>query len=166
MCKQNIEQFLQRNIGQWTGLEADCNKVDIMTWYSFNEGEGITYFGTQNAEYTFHSLQYPGFTEGIFFYFDHDKLCCIATEYWSFDKQECAKLLRETGKPMHRLDLYWRNDIIENGEWVHPDKGITLGVIPATKLIIRVIVYPKCTLNTYKSRYYNTRLAREFPRKP
>lgn len=161
-CKQNIEEFLNRNIGSWTGLKGHCQQSDVTTWFAFNEGEGVIYFGADQVAYTFRSLQSAHFTAGVFFYFNEARLHFIATEYWSFEPQECAELLQQLGAPAHQLDFYWRDKIIENGEWLYLSKGIAVGVIPATQLIAWMMVFPPCTLSYYQANYYNTSLAREF----
>jgi hypothetical protein len=161
VCRSNIETFLERQIGRWTGLKAGCQENDITAWLPFNDGAGTAFNGNLEEEYSFRVLFHPGFQEGIEFYFAHRQLRFIATDYWSFDQQLSEKLLRELGEPPHRLPLYWRDDVIERGEWVYPEKGVALGVIPATGLIARLVVYPPCPLKRYQERYYNTRLSRE-----
>lgn len=160
-CRKNIEMFLGRQIGRWSGLKAGCPENDITAWLHFNDGAGTALYGTLEVEYSFRALFHPGFQEGIDFYFADRQLRFIATEYWSFDQQQCENLLRELGEPPNRLPLYWRDDVIEAGEWVYPEKGVALGVIPATGLIARLVVYPPCPLKRYQERYYNTRLSRE-----
>jgi hypothetical protein len=165
-CREQIEQFLQRNLWHWTGLDAGCRKSDVTTWLPFQEGEGVVRLGTRKVEYTFRALQHRGFTEGVFFYFDRDTLSAIATEYWSFDRDTCAALLEQQGEPPHRLDFYWRDQKVDNGESVYPERGITVGVVPESGVIAKVMVYPSCSLETYRERYYETELARELRERP
>jgi hypothetical protein len=160
-CRKNIRMFLDRQIGRWTGLKAGCAENDITASFHFNEGAGAARYGTCDVEYSFRVLSCEGFQEGIEFHFADHELRFIATDYWTFGPQECDDILRALGEPPHRLPLYWRDEVIEDGEWVYPGRGIALGVIQATMLIARVVVYPPCPLNVYQGRYYNTRTSRE-----
>jgi hypothetical protein len=161
VCQQNIGVFLGRDIGQWSGLATGCRKEDLSAWLSFNAGEGRAVFGAKHVEYEFRTLTCDGFRENLTFYFRNEELSLIATEFWSFDSEESARLLQQLGDPTHRLDFFWRDEKIENGEWVYVDRGITLGVIPTTQLIAKVMVYPPGTLTDYKESYYDTTLVRE-----
>src|SRR6266849_3051237 len=107
-CRKSIQQFLDRNIEHWTGLEAGCKEEDLTRWLAFNPGTGVTHRGTENVAYTFRSLSHSGFIEGVFFHFNQNLLSFLATDYWSFDQQECASLVRQLGEPAQRLDFYWR----------------------------------------------------------
>lgn len=162
VCRSNIETFLERQIGRWTGLKPGCPESDITAWLHFNDGVGAAFYGKLEVQYSFRVLLHPGFQEGIEFYFADRQLRFIGTDYWSFDRQQCENLLRELGEPPHRLTLYWRDDVIEEGEWVYPDKGIALGVSAPTGLIPRLVVYPPCPLRRFQERYYSKNLSREW----
>ena len=161
-CQQNISEFLGRDIGQWSGLATGCRKEDLAGWLPFSEGAGKAFFGTKNVDYAFRALIHEGFIGPVMFYFHDDELSFMATEFWSLDEKECASLLQQLGEPGDRLDFFWRDEKIESGEWIHVGRGITLGVIPATRLIAKVTIYPPCTLKDYEEKYYNTKLIREF----
>jgi hypothetical protein len=161
-CRKNIQQFLDRNLKQWNGLISGCQESTLQTWLPFNPGEGRTHLGAELVTYRFRLLSSPGFGAGVRFYFDQNLLALMGTEYWSFDRQECVKLVQQLGEPAYRLDLYWRNLQVEAGEFVYPDRGVSLGIIPDTQLIVSVAVYPPCTLNDYKAKYYNNTPVREF----
>jgi hypothetical protein len=163
ICEQNIGQFLFRRIDQWAGLSASCKKSEVTALYSFNDGEGVTHCGLKNVECRFRSLTFKGFFQEIYFYFVRDQLSHMATEFWSFDRQECADILRLLGEPAHRLEFAWKEQTLANSELLYPDKGIALGVIPETSLIASVTVFPPCTKQVYKENYWNTKLSREFP---
>ena len=160
--EQNIRRFLSRQIGQWTGLSSNGKKREIISAFSFNPGEGIAHCGTRNVDYEFRALPFEEFLEPVYFYFLRDQLSHIATEFWSFDHQECAQILRSLGSPPRSLNFTWRQQMIVDGELIYPDKGIAIGLIPDTGLIALVTVFSPCTLNVYKENYWNTNDAREF----
>lgn len=162
ICEQNIKTFLFRHMDQWSGLHADCKKSDVITLFPFIEGEGTTHVGLKNVEYQFRSLQFDGFLESVFFYFFRNRLSHIGTEFWSFDQGECAEIIRHLGAPAHRLEFAWQEQRKADWEWLYPEKGIAIGVIPSTGLIASVTVFPPCTVDAYKDNYWNTKVSREF----
>jgi hypothetical protein len=163
ICEQNIGQFLFRHLDQWSGLSANCKESEIIALFCFNEGEGVTHCGLKNVEYRFRSLPFKGFLQDVYFYFARDQLSHIATEFWSFDRRECADILRLLGEPAHRLEFAWKEQTLADSELLYPDKGIAIGVIPETGLIASVKVFCPCTEQVYKESYWNTKHSREFP---
>jgi hypothetical protein len=164
-CRQTIDMYLRRDLGAWRGLAAGCRE-DALEWLSFRDGKGRTVLGAEHVEYAFRMLDHPGFTAPVGFHFRAGTLAFVATEYWSLDAGECAALLRQLGEPAHRLDLAWRHTTIAGGAWAYVERGLTLGVIPATGLIAKAIAYPPCTLAEYAARYHAARTAREFRARP
>jgi hypothetical protein len=160
-CRETIDTFLRRDLGAWRGLATGCRE-DALGWLAFRDGEGRAVFGAAHVDYVFRMLAHPGFETPVAFYFRAGTLAIVATEYWSFDVAECAALLRELGAPAHRLDLPWGHATIAGGAWAYVERGLTLGVIPATGLIAKAIAYPPCALADYAARYHPALTAREF----
>ena len=161
-CQKTIQQFLDRDLEHWNGLAEGCQESQLETWLAFNPGQGITLRGAERVPYRFRSLVQPGFKEGVFFYFEEDRLSFMATEFWSFDAGECAELMKRLGEPSHRLDFHWQNIEFEDAELVYAERGISLGVIPETQVIAFVMVFPPCSLDVYVARYQHTTPVREF----
>ena len=160
-CLQRIDRFLRRDLGGWTGLDPACTAADVAQ-LRFEEGHGIARLGTGNVEYVFRVLRPAGFDEGVTFYFDGEALRVIDTEYWSLDPARCRTLLEELGEPPQRVELRWRDRRIDGGELVFADRGLAIGVLPETGVIVRVAGFAPCPLETYRDRYYHAALAREF----
>lgn len=161
-CEENLRQFLSRRIEQWTGLNTNCEKSEVLALFAFNEGEGVAHYGTNNVEYQFRALRYEGFFEQVYFYFSGDQLSHIAAEFWSFDSQVCADILRHLGEPTDRVDFAWKERIIAGSEMLYSDRGLAVGLVPDTNLFGLVTVFPPCSVNVYRENYWNTKLAREF----
>jgi len=161
-CRKNIQTFLERKLDQWSGLNADCHESTLHTWLPFNQGAGSAHLGADYVTYTFRAAIYAGFERSVFFYFQKGLLRMIATEYWSFDREECVQIKERLGTPEHQLDFSWRNLKFENGEYVYHNRGLALGVVPDTQLIVSVVVYPPCTLEVYQAKYHNIASTREF----
>lgn len=160
-CLERVDRFLRRDLGRWAGLDAACTAADVAQ-LRFEEGQAIARLGRSNVEYVFRVLRHAGFDEGVTFYFDGDALRVIETEYWSLDPGRCGTLLEELGEPAQRVDLQWRDRRVDGGELVFADRGLAIGVLPETGVIVRVAGFAPCPLETYRDHYYHTTLAREF----
>jgi tetrahydromethanopterin S-methyltransferase subunit F len=163
-CKARIDEFLGRDLSRWKGLPTGCLERDVTSWLSFLDGSGVARRGADSIEYTFRVLPHPAFLSGVSFYFDRGVLQLIETEYWSMDRGVCAATIAQVREPEQLLDLAWRDEIIPSGLRASPGKGIAIGVIPATGLIVTVTVFPPCSIQEFEARYHDTSLAREFDR--
>jgi hypothetical protein len=161
-CQKTIQQFLDRDLEHWAGLAEGCEESQLENWLEFRPGEGITHRGAEFVTYRFRSLAQPGRGEGVFFYFEKDRLSFIATDDWPLDRDESVELRRRLGEPANRLDLHWSNMILDDAELVYSDRGLSLGVIPETELFAMVMVFPPCTLDIYLAKYRHITPAREF----
>lgn len=162
LCQKTIRQFLDRDLEHWAGLAEGCEESQLESWLEFRPGEGITHRGTEVVAYRFRSLAQPGFGEGVFFYFEKDRLSFIATESWPLNADENVELRRRLGEPAHRLDFCWSNMVFDDAELVYADRGLSIGIIPETQAIAMVMVFPPCTLDVYLAKYRDTTPPREF----
>ena len=161
-CKKSIDQFINGEIKDWEGLQPGCSEAEIKSLYLFNVGEGVMYLGNSKEKYTFKVLNYHGFEQGINFCFRDEELIIMFAEFPPLNAVQFNKIFQDTEKRAFRADFYWRDEIIGNGEWVYPDKGITLCIIPETGRLVKIMVYAACSSEDYIQKYHSTQLAREF----
>jgi|GEM_PF-5166972 len=161
-CKERIEEFLGRDLSRWSGLPAGCREANVTSWFQFMDGSGVVRRGEQQVEYTFRVMSHPSFLQGVSFYFAEGSLSFIETEFWSFDRVECAATLEQLGTPEQSLNLHWRDSVVPSGLRMYPTKGIAVGVIPETQLIVTFTVFPPCSTEYFLARYENASLMREF----
>lgn len=161
-CPQTLAQFLSRDLAGWRGLTEGCSFQDVASCVPLLPGEGVARLGTDIVEYRFRAAETAGFTEPVRLYFQDDLLALVRSGVWSFDRAECARLLRELGDPPDRLDLSFAMGVIDDGSWVYANRGLTLGVIPDTGIIVSVAAYPPCTLDAFIRRLDDREPPREF----
>lgn len=161
-CKISVDLFLNKEIKKWTGLPNTCSEQNIRLNYLSNGAEGTIYAGEAKVKYNFGVKQHSGFPSGVNFFFSNEMLEIITAEYWSMDTSECREICYALGEPDTKVKFYWRDVVKEKSEWVYHSKGITLDIVPETGVLARVIVYPPCSFESYKQKYYFTDLAREF----
>jgi hypothetical protein len=59
-------------------------------------------------------------------------------------------LLVKLGEPAAKLDFIFANVELKAGEWVYPERGLTLFMNPENGYLLRVAAYPKTTLEHYR----------------
>lgn len=156
-----LDGYLERDPLQWSGFyPATC--VELERHYDFLEGHGRATRGEHHTEYEFLALGRSGSRTPFLFFIANGALAFIETDYWSFDEQECARVLEALGLPPHRLDAAFRMDNIAGAEWVYPDRGLALCVMPETDLIVRWAAFGPTTLEHYRKHIRPVGLAREF----
>jgi hypothetical protein len=162
-CRATLEQFLSRRLATWTGLAVGCPEAELRTWLPLLPGAAVARLGVRPVEYTVRVVEHDGFVGPVQLYLRAGRLAAVGTEFWSFSQAECSELLRELGEPPHRLDLPWRHRLIPGGDHVYPARGLSLGVVLETGLIVTVLAYPPCAIETYREQYSRVEPARELP---
>ncbi|MUL63096.1 hypothetical protein BOO86_01355 [Mycobacterium sp. CBMA 234] len=156
---------MRRELASWDGLPAGCLEHDIEEWLPLRPGDGIAHFGSGITEYRFRvAAETADFPEPVRLYLCDDELMLIRTGVWSFDRDECVRLLDQFGNPPDRADLIFGMGVIPGGEWVYAAKGLALGVVPETGVIASVSAYKPCTVNFYLQNFHDIERAREFRR--
>ena len=162
-CKGRLEQLLRRDLTGWEGLSEGCAEQDIAQWLPLRPGEGLAHLGSDAVEYRFRVAEAHGLIEPVRLYFSDRTLCLARTGLWSTDRIECERVLRDLGDPPDRLDLVFGVQFIPGGEWLYPARGLTVAVLPDTGLIASVAAYRPTSVDTYRRRFHDSSLVREFP---
>jgi hypothetical protein len=136
---------------------------ELLVSYPFNEGEGSIRLGEEQIEYRSRSLLHSAFSQPVFFAFNHGRLSCITSDFWSLDPASSDATLRALGEPTDRIDAFFRNQQLPQADWIYADRGLALCVNPDTRLIARLQAYPPCPLAIYRQRLRPIGPAREFP---
>jgi hypothetical protein len=134
----------------------------VARYYHFNEGAGRVVRGQERIEYCFRALDRPGFNRPFLFHFDDGKLALIENDFWSLEQGVCQTVIQELGDPSSRLDAFFSVDRIPGADWVYPERGLSLCVMPQTGLIARWTAYRPSTLDHYRRAIRLVSPAREF----
>lgn len=163
VCKHRLEQFLRRDLSEWTGVPEACSEADVVNWLNPRPGEGLTHLGTDVIPYRFRVTEAAGFDEPIRVYFRDGALSLVRTGLWSSDREECDRVLKELGEPQARLDLVFGTGVIAGGEWVYAKRGLTVAVSPERGWITSASGYPPCSMDVYLRCLHDHEPVREFP---
>ncbi|MDX2304009.1 MAG: hypothetical protein NW226_14480 [Microscillaceae bacterium] len=161
-CLEDIRLIQQKNLLDWKGLRSPCLRSEIEAHFNFEPGEGRHIQPKNGYETRFNSLILPNFEEPLFFHYHQDTLVYLMTDYWSFDEDECRKIIKKLGTPEAKLDFAWHEFILKKKEWVYPERGLSLALNEDEKLIIQVFFFPPCTLEYYEQYYHRQSEYREF----
>ena len=159
-----LDRYLQRDPSQWFDFYP-ATRAELERRYNFLEGNGRATRGENHTEYEFLALEQSGNLRPFLFFMSNDALVFIETDYWSFDEQECARVREALGPPPHRLDAAFRIDRIAEADWVYPERGLALCVMPETDMIVRWAAFGSPTIEDYCQHIRPVGLAREFETK-
>jgi len=161
-CTAKIDQFINQETTGWAGLPSGCEEDTILSAYPFKDGAGTVRLGDATVAYTFRVLAGKGFDEDISFCFADGQLALIIAEFPPAGFMKTFDAFSTAGEHALCYDLYWRDEIIEGGEWAFNSRGITFGIIPSTRSLVKIMVYPPCGADAYRRKYYHSHSSREF----
>ncbi len=156
-----LDGYLERDPSRWSGFYP-ATRVELERRYDFLEGNARATRGEHRTEYECLALERSDNPTPFLFFLSNETLAFIETEYWSFDEKECARVLEALGPPPHRLDAAFRMDNIAGAEWIYPERGLALCVLPETDMIVRWTAFAPTTLDHYRKHIRPVGLAREF----
>jgi hypothetical protein len=156
-----LDGYLERDPSRWSGFYP-ATRIELERRYRLLEGSGRATRGEHRTEYECLALARSDSPTPFLFFLSDEILAFIETDYWSLDEQECAGVLDALGPPPHRLDAAFRMDNIAGAEWVYPERGLALCVMPETGLIVRWAAFGPTTLQDYRKYIQPAGLAREF----
>jgi hypothetical protein len=161
-CRGTLARILRRDLAGWEGLPDGCTERGIARWLPLRAGEGIAHLGSERVEYRFRAAETSGFSETVRLYFRDGTLRLVRTGLWSTEQVECDRVLRELGDPQDRLDLLFGVQSITDGEWIYPSRGLSVAVLPGTRLIADLAAYQPSTVDTFRRCLHECSPPREF----
>jgi hypothetical protein len=156
-CRRAVEQYFARDLRGWSGLAPDCGADDALAGFGAHLTSIAVRLGTADVEYQTTSVVTAGMNEPVIAHIRDGQLVLLRTEYWSFDSFECAALLESLGEPSERADLVWRERLVADGEWLYSDRGLALGVLPETSLIVTASAYVPTPATDYVASFARVR---------
>jgi hypothetical protein len=163
LCKVQLDLLLLgRDLDGWKGLPEGCSEDDLARWFSLRPGEGMVYLGSEMVAYRFRMADVQGLAEPVQLCFQGETLHLVRTGPWPADPAACRRLLQRLGEPDDRLDLVFGMGTIAAGEWVYAARGLAVGVVPETGVIVGVTGCRACDVATYRRCFHHCEPPREF----
>ena len=161
-CRSAIERFLARDLPACRGLGGGCGEDELAAWLPLESGWGAVRRGAPPRQYRYRGSSPPGFNSSVRWFFEDGLLRFVDTEFWSFERAECDAVLTALGAPTDTLPLHFRGPPILAGLRLYAARGIALGVMPETQLIVFVQLFEACSASDFVARYHDTSETREF----
>jgi hypothetical protein len=109
-------------------------------------------------------LVVPGYDHPVRIWLDGPQALLLDVQYPTFSS-EISVLLKELGEPEAKLDYVWGTLPIDGGEWVYPNRGLTL-FMPANHLsVFHLAVFLRTTMQTYEENFGLHLGKKPFPRR-
>lgn len=152
-CLFAMRAFAWPDPSQWPGL-PECKLDGIAKVFTVPDdgGWGSGYLGEENRSLLWLTVSGGGFPDSIRVWLDGDKVVMLDTPVRS-RPEELQALVARLGAPAAKLDAYFRNALLEESEWVYPDRGLTLFIEPETHVLLHLAAYPRTSLTEYRRQY-------------
>ena len=151
-CVVALKVFTWPHLEGWRGLAPRCSLTDLKQVLEVPDGRpGSGSIGADRRELSWLWSVGNGFPDSIRVWLDGDQVVLLETKVVG-KPADFVALARKLGEPAAKLDSFFGLAAIPKGEWVYPDRGLTLFVNPEDHDPWRVAVYRPTTLEDYKKR--------------
>ena len=146
-----LRTFANREFSGWTGLPPSCSLEEVTQHFPLlNDGVGLARLGRRKRQ--FRMLVVEGYDHPCRIWLDGPQVLMLDVQYPTF-LPDVTVLLNGLGEPEAKLDYVWGTLPIERGEWVYPNRGLTLFVTPSNLSVLHLAVYLRTTLQTYEENF-------------
>ena len=137
-------------LNDWAGLHQDTVLDHARQVFDIEEEWcGTGRLGSEGKKTVWYSVSARGFPEGLRLWVSGGELLLVDAPHPDLPGK-LDGLLAALGPPPERLDSYLGTLLIENSEWVYPERGLTVFVNPANRRLLRIAVYRPVSLSGYR----------------
>jgi hypothetical protein len=161
-CSNAIELFDHQQFSQWHGLSEDCTPSWIATHAGGDLRQANTHWlGEKKQPASFLGLKFQGYDEVVRLWFRGDKTVILEAKYPAL--KDVKSLLAHLATPTAKLDYYFGVVRNQQGEYVYPDRGITLFMNTGRDNVVKIWVYAPMDLQAYMDEIHYLEPPREQP---
>lgn len=143
-----LASFLARDLQDWRGLPDGVTLEDLEQFLPVDRAfDGVAPLGERFRRAEWVAGLADGFPDGVRVWVRGGRV--VALDAQRMDVDEVAGLLSQLGEPEARLDAFLGPMPAPRGEWVYPERGVTLFVAGEGAFVDRVVVYAPTTLDEY-----------------
>jgi hypothetical protein len=125
------------------------------------EGEGRSRLGEPARTVSFVVVPLAGAPRGAKVWLEEDAVLAVQIELPPL--ADLPALLSELGPPAAKLDWTWDVVAVPGGEWVWPDRGLTLALDRSGAKVVKAWFYPPTTAADWSARLRPAGKVREEP---
>lgn len=148
--QEALNQFVERDFRDWHGLPGDDSLANIRHYFSvFSDDIGQATLGQEKCYFLM--LPVTGYDGSVRAWYtpDSKKVLLLDGSYPELSP-DLASLLGALGEPAAKLDTYWGTLPVAQGEWVYPDRGLTLFLSEEDNAIYHLAVFAPISLAYYQ----------------
>lgn len=160
-CESAVQHLLDKDFANWQGWPEACTISDLRKSGTIQPDSVSWFMGQEIRQAYWSMLKQEVYEMGVRVWFVEDKVLKVQVEYPGI-KDTPHDLIKGWGAP-NKADYYEGIMFVEGGEWIFPERGITLRVSAEESMVTEVILYPPTTLKLYMRDIYYTEQEREFP---
>lgn len=147
-CQNAVEQIRQLDFEIWDGLPVDCQLKELINLESIDVREyPIRHLGKKMVEVHSVLLDLPGYYRPTVNLRNGKVVMFDAMNPVMTGNLETLKA--HLGKPALTLDWHYGTLPLEKGEWVFPDKGITLFLNSTFDKVLHIALYHATSSRDY-----------------
>jgi hypothetical protein len=162
-CTTALRTFANRQFINWAGLPPSCSLEEVTQHFPLlNDGVGLARLGRKKRQ--FRMLVVQGYDHPVRIWLDGPRVLMLDVQYPTFSS-EVPVVLKELGEPEAKLDYDWGTLPIERGEWVYPNRGLTLFMTSNNLSVLHLAVFLRTTMQTYEENFRLHLGKKPFPRR-
>lgn len=150
LCSNAVLAITQADVSTWQGLPQPCQLSNLKQQFKQRRGEGIGSIGQIQAPFLMFEVE--GFNQPIRVWVEEDTVLIIDMKAIELSSN-LSSILATLGEPEVKLDSYIGTSLIEQGEWVYPNRGIALFMHPQSQRLDHITLFPATTLIDYEAKY-------------
>lgn len=152
-----------RDYRNWKGLPAGCrvSQVDAAL-PRLRDEHGIGKLGKANHPAMFRMHVAQGYPRNLKVWFREDHVVLIEADLPKL-AYPSSDLLKSLGEPEARIDTHLDVLPVSGGAWVYAKRGITVFLDVGLTEVMRLALYPPCSLKEYLEEVHPDRQMRERP---
>lgn len=146
-----LEKLVALELKDWSGLPAGTLLKHAGEVFEVEEDwRGTGSLGSECRKTDWYAVAAERFVQGLRLWVRDGQLILIDAPLPDLPI-ELDELLDALGPPLKRLDSYLGTLLIENSEWVYPQRGLTLFVNPGNRRLLRIAVFQPVGIEAYRS---------------
>jgi hypothetical protein len=151
-CSEVVEMFARQDFAAWRGLPPDCTVGEVLERFApQDDWIGFAQLGSDFVAASYRYCRVPSYGTPVRIWFIDERV--VELEAMDLakmtDVQELADVL---GQPPARLDSYLGVVLVENGEWVYPERGLAFSTDSSGQHVSRLSVFASTDLEGYRRR--------------
>jgi len=149
-CVTALQPLAGGRLLDFNGLAGDCSLAAVAAeWPPLDDWQGAGFLGERQHARRFQYLTLAGFSQAARVWFDQDRVMLVDLTDPALDWADVLAL----GDPAARIDTSWKGTAIPEGEWVYPNRGLSLHVRPATGKCFHLVAFAPTTLKDFLAEY-------------